>query len=73
MPQCIPVHIHDWKVQEYFDGLGLRCGFDHVPIKIESVWVQQAEASFISIIADLREYAVDKHSIAVAREKINPI
>src|ERR1700680_2298032 len=65
LPEDVHVHVHYHEVQEYFYRFhftGLR---NDLPVRIEFVWVENAERPPVIFVADLWKNLLEQYRVAI--------
>ena len=65
-PEGSSVHIHGGKVQKQLNASHLTGRLDYVPVEIQAIRIEQAEATTVVFKPDLRENLFQQNSVAIA-------
>src|ERR1035437_6784393 len=70
-PNSVPIHIHDGKVQEHIDRLGLTGLQHYFPIEMQAIWIQETQGAVVISILNLRQQFLCQDVVAIAGADMN--
>jgi len=70
-PKYIPVHVLNWKIEKYIERSHLACCRDRSPLKVESIRIEDTQASTVVSILNMWKNITQKDLVTVALKKVD--
>ena len=70
-PDCIPVHVHYWEIEEDIDRLACTGGSENFPLKRKAIRIEETEPATVSVILDVWKDVLKKDLVAISVENVN--